>query len=151
MIVDREDGAFALDAANGPKFGDMLHWNREDFGVCDASDLHAEEFTEGPGGVVVRSGLRILGAPVLVVEQSVRGAGVGLIHANDIAAGGKVASGWRRGFWFLLGLARLAWLLFFLYGESHLECAGSPGNLDLLLQHDAQEVGLHAGAGIVGG
>src|SRR6266849_1257561 len=127
MIVDREDGAFALDAANGPKFGDMLHWNREDFGVCDASDLHAEEFTEGPGGVVVGSGLRILGAPVLVVEQSVGGAGVGLIHANDIAAGGNVASGWPCGYCYGLRLARLDRPIFRLYGESPLERAGSPG------------------------
>ncbi len=68
MIVDCEHGAFAIHAAGRVEFGDMLHWNREDFGVGDASNLHAEKFPEGPGGVVVRRGLWIFGAPVLIVE-----------------------------------------------------------------------------------
>src|SRR5271169_3339239 len=116
MIIDGEEGAFALDAAKGTQLGDALHGHGEDLRVGDASDLYAVEFAEGPGGVVVGSPLWIFGAPVLVVEKRVGDAGIGLVHANDKAPGGKVARGGGRRFWLFIGVGRLGGLLFFLHG-----------------------------------
>src|SRR5207302_1545675 len=58
-----------------------------DFDVDDANGLRVEEFGEGPAGVVVRRALRIVGAPVLIVEQRIGNAAVRLIHADDIRTG----------------------------------------------------------------
>ena len=61
----------------------------EDFRIGDAHHLHVEKFAERPAGVVIGGFLRIVGAPILVIEQRVGDAGIGLVHADDVASGGK--------------------------------------------------------------
>ena len=77
---------------------DRLHRRVEHLHVGDAHDLDVAQLAEGPAGVVVRIPLRIVWRPVLVVEQRVGDAAVGLVHAQDVAAGGERPR---------LGLARL--------------------------------------------
>ena len=96
------------------EFGDALHGTRKlPWGRGDASNLHAEEFAEGPAGIVIGSLLRIVGAPVLVVEQGVGDAGVRLIHADDVAGLRENGVRWLRRFGFILGGRRLRFRLAF--------------------------------------
>src|SRR5437660_1494363 len=90
-VVDGKDGAFALHATRGLHFVDALHRDFEHFRVGDAKYFDVEELAEGPAGVVIRGFLRIVGTPVLVIEERVGDAGIGLIHADHYAAGGEFA------------------------------------------------------------
>ena len=89
-----------------------------------------------------------------MVEQGVRDAGIGLVHANDVTAGGKFA-GSRRGrlgfFFFLLLFFPFAGFLGFLRGQRHGESGFSVRNFNGLLLQDVQKLRLQAGPWIVGG
>ena len=67
------------------------HFGVEHFDVGHARHLDVAELAEGPPGVVVDALLRIVGRPVLVVEQRVGDAAVGLVHAHHVGAGGEGA------------------------------------------------------------
>src|SRR2546423_57501 len=91
IVVDGENRAFALHAGGRADFGGALHGDAENFCIGNARDLHAEELSKGPAGVVIWSFLGIVGTPILIIEESVGNARVGLIHAHDVAASGKLA------------------------------------------------------------
>ena len=109
VVVDGKRGSLALDASGRADFRHGIHGHIQDFCVRHPRHLHVKEFAEGPAGVVIRSFLRIVRAPVLVVQQSVGNAGVGLIHANDVTAYGEFAC--RGG-----GRLRFLLLVFFAFG-----------------------------------
>ena len=69
----------------------QLHRRVEHLHVGDADRLHAEALGERPAGVVVRPRLRVVRRPVLVVEQRVGDARVGLVHPDDVAARRELA------------------------------------------------------------
>src|SRR4029077_11235197 len=77
-IIDGEDAAIALHAAGGLHFVDALHGSVQNFRVGDAENFYVEELAKSPAGVVVGSLLRVVGAPVLMIEQGVGDAGIGL-------------------------------------------------------------------------
>src|SRR4030095_13549361 len=56
-------------------------------GIGNARPLHAEQLAERPSRVVVGTLLGVVRAPVLVVEEHVCNAAVGLVHAHAVAAG----------------------------------------------------------------
>ena len=68
---------------------DRFHRRVEHLDIGDANRLDAEALRERPAGVVVRGFLRIVRGPILIIEQRVGDARVGLIHADDVAAGGE--------------------------------------------------------------
>src|ERR1019366_6730680 len=145
--------------------------------VGDARYLYVAELAEGPAGIVVDAFLRIVGGPVLVVEQGIGYAAIGLVHAQNVTGGGESA---RLGLGFFGGLsgrrfgrsiarsiacrggirvpcpcaaastastASSARLL----GRHHDRngCGGAGDLAALILQH-APEVGLRAGTRVVG-
>ena len=71
------------------KVSNRGHLRLEDDRVDDAEGLDVEELGEAPAGVVVGVLLRVVGCPVLLVEESVGGAGVGLVETDDVAPGGE--------------------------------------------------------------
>ncbi len=105
IVIDQEDLARAFHAAG------RLHRAvarrsmaaSSTFTSVTRDHLHVAEFAEGPAGVVVDALLRIVGGPVLIVEQRIGDAAVGLIHAQNVAAGGERA---RLGLGLFRGLAR---------------------------------------------
>ena len=92
---------------------------------------------ERPAGIVVGMFLRVVGSPELAIEQCVGHAGVGLIHADDETAGGKVFlrglvsafGGWNRGG---RGLRQLL-------------------HFDVLALHHFEQLNLTVGVGWIGG
>src|SRR5215469_5396408 len=92
-VVDGENCSATGDAAGRSDLRHLLHGNVEDFGICDTKDFHVEKFAEGPASVIVGSFLRIVRRPKLIVEERVGDAGVGLVHTNDVAAGGEIDGG----------------------------------------------------------
>src|SRR5260370_1618484 len=114
MILNREDTSFAFYATGYSQFGDALHRRLQDFRVSHARYLHTVEFAKRPSGIVVGSLLRILWAPVLMIQKSVRDARVRLVHANHVAARRKRLARWLRLLVFLpfLFVRRLTRFLF---------------------------------------
>src|SRR5438105_3282970 len=107
-MIDDEDLAASLYPAGRPNFaGHAFHRRSKDLKIRDPHDLHVVEFTEGPAGVIIDILLRIVRAPVLIVEQHIDDPAVGLIHAHDVAAGRELA-GFSRWLFLLLhtGLRR---------------------------------------------
>ena len=161
VVIDEEHGAGASHAALGLDVaGDTLHRDVQDLGVRRAQRAHAEALGEGPAGVVVRILLRIVRAPVLVVEQGVGDARVGLIHADDVAAGGELArlrrcDRRRRRAVACGASAASAAATSSCCGlpndDRHRECLRRPGYLDGLFLQYAQELRLRASARFVGG
>src|SRR6185369_9943150 len=106
IVIDEENIARAFDAArrlDGAMHG--VHGRVEHFDIGDALHFHVAKLAEGPAGVVVDALLGIVGGPVLIVEQGVGDAAVGLIHAHHIAARG-VGVGLELGFFGGLGGGR---------------------------------------------
>ena len=161
VMVDREHRTGAHNAALGANLaGHALHRRVQNLRIGHTDGLRVEPFRERPARVVVRVLLRVVRAPVLVVEQRVRDARVRLVHSDDVRAGrersrrGRRASacgircGTRRG---AVGPG----------SPRRRTCRGARGNrhrerrcrtrdLDGLLLHDAQELRLCAGTPIVG-
>jgi hypothetical protein len=93
VVIHEEDRSAVHDAALRPDVAPhFLHRGVEHLQVEDARGLDVEQLRERPAGVVVRRLLRIVRAPVLIVEQRVRDAAVRLIHADDVGAGGEGAA-----------------------------------------------------------
>ena len=113
------------------------HLRLENRGIGDADNFHIEEMSEGPAGVIVRMLLRVAGGPELAVEQRIGDAGVGLIHANDDAAGGE-------GF-----LLRFVCALF--GGDCGSDRVGELFDLDMLALHCFEQLYLAIRVGWVGG
>ena len=91
VVIDEKDTACSRHTTR--RFdvaGDALHRNVEHFDICRPQCTNREAFGEGPTGVVVWILLRIVRAPVLIVEERVGDARVRLVHADD------VASRWKR-------------------------------------------------------
>src|SRR5258708_23867259 len=91
IVVDGKNRAFALHAARRLHFADALHCRVEHLRISHAKYFYVEEFAESPASVVVGSFLRVVRTPILMIEERVGDAGVGLVHADDEAAGGKFA------------------------------------------------------------
>src|ERR1044072_202009 len=66
--------------------GYAFHRRAQYLRIDDAHYFDVREFAHGPGGVVVDVGLRIVRRPVLVIEQGIGDAAVGLVHADDVTA-----------------------------------------------------------------
>src|SRR5205085_10236476 len=103
VVIDQVDRTFVRDAAGGAHLaGDTLHRGLQDFRIDYANHFYVREFAHGPGGVVVDVGLRIVWRPVLIIEQRIGDTAVGLVHTDDVAAGGKCSlvsfgsGSWRR-------------------------------------------------------
>ena len=92
--IDGKELAASSHATGGLDVEDALHGSVKHLGIGDADHLHIEEFAKGPAGIVVRRFLRIIGTPVLMVEQRVRHTRIGLIHTNDIAPGRELDNCW---------------------------------------------------------
>jgi len=90
-VVDREYRAIAFHATGCVNFPDAFHRHIEHLQIGDPSNLYAKKFAECPARVVVRSFLWIIRAPVLMIEQGIGDARVRLVHADNVAAGGKVS------------------------------------------------------------
>ena len=87
-----------------------------------------------------------------MIEQRVRDARVGLIHANHITSRGKRL---RRRFWFLVFLLlflflSLARLLLLFRRQRHRHNGSQSRNLDVLLLQHAQQLQLHGGTLFIG-
>src|SRR5439155_10146745 len=83
---------FAFHAAGRlHRAGDARHGRGEHLQVRDARYLYVAELAESPTGIVVDALLRIAGGPVLVIQQRIGDAAVGLIHADHVAPGRKGA------------------------------------------------------------
>ena len=88
IVVHEENGTAARDAALRTHLAaDALHRRVEHFQIDDSRRLHVVQLAKGPAGVVIRRLLRIVRAPVLIIEQRVGNAAVRLIHAHDVPAG----------------------------------------------------------------
>ena len=90
VVIDEEDRAGVRDGAFGPDLAaDFVNRRVEHLHISHADRRHVVQLGEGPAGVVVRRPLRIVRAPVLIVEQRIGDAAVRLIHADDVGAGGE--------------------------------------------------------------
>ena len=90
MIDDEHTSCTANGAGCADRCLDVPYRHIQDLRVGHADNLNIAEFAEGPRRVVVGTPLRIIGAPVLVIEQHVRDPAVGLIHADEIGIRGKL-------------------------------------------------------------
>jgi hypothetical protein len=80
VVIDGHDRPASGDAARRANVsGHPLHGGVEHLGVGHPRRFDAEALRERPPGVVVGCPLRIVGGPVLVVQQRVGDAGVGLV------------------------------------------------------------------------
>src|SRR5439155_10786670 len=70
---------------------DAIHGRVKDLRVNYTNSRNIRELAHGPGGIVVNLSLRVVGRPILIIQERVGDAAVGLVHANDITAGGKRA------------------------------------------------------------
>ena len=169
VVVDRKHGAGAIHATRcGDRARHRCHRNLEDHGIYDTRCLHGERFRERPPRVVVRVFLRIVRAPVLIVENCVGDSRVRLVHPNDVRACRELAllRCWRaRRIW----RSASAWCS--TAGCSvapapsttarrcsratdrhrHRELGGGARNLHRLLLQHAQQVHLRSRARVVGG
>ena len=151
VVIHDKDGSLAANAAGNPERSlDLSHRSIQHLHVCNAHDLHVAELAKGPCGVIVRTALRIVRAPVLVVEKHVRDPAVGLVHANQIRACRKLHD-FGGGFFFvvLFILVRLVILVALRLAHRHREWSRGLNNLTPLQLQDAQQFGLSAGPRIV--
>ena len=149
VVADQENIARAPHSAGRRNRAlDRSHAGIEHFGVRHARHHHVAQLAEGPAGIVVDILLRIVRRPVLVIEQCVRDAAIGLIHAQNVTAhreGARLRFRLRLGFWiglvvaaFFRGVAliltALGWRL--LGRHHHGERRAGAGDLAaLFLQH----------------
>ncbi|NBS60061.1 MAG: hypothetical protein EBS65_24095 [Betaproteobacteria bacterium] len=155
IVVDGVDHSRPSDAARRrQRTGDQLHRHVEDLAISNANGLHGETFREGPARVVVRGLLRILRAPVLIVEERVGNTRVRLIHADDVAPRWELTRFRRRRLGRVDGTTastttsggRSRTLHRHLRGERR----RGTRDLDRLLAHHLEQLGLGAGARIEG-
>src|SRR5208282_5320093 len=107
------------------------------------------QFAERPAGVVVRRFLRIVGTPVLMVEERIGDAGIGLVHADDVGSGRKFTRGRDGcGVFYFGALPRRAFCRF-LRRERDGKRGGGARDFHLLLFEHLQQSRLEAGARVV--
>ncbi len=95
VVVDDKHGAGACNAAARPDVAfEDLHRSVEDLIVGNADRSDIIQLAKGPGGVVVDIALRVVRCPILQIEHHVGDPAIRLVHADDIAAGGKFTGGW---------------------------------------------------------
>src|SRR5581483_3362453 len=93
IVVNDEDRSGALYSSR--RFyrpGNFLDRHVKNFDIGHALDANVAAFPKCPACIIVNLLLRIVGAPVLIIEQFVGYATVWLIHSNDVTAGRELTS-----------------------------------------------------------
>ena len=93
VVIDQIDRAAAVNGAGRLHIAlYQIHWRAQDLHICDADNLHIAWFSHCPRRIIVDISLRIVGRPVLIINQRVGYATARLVHAHDVRAGGNFLS-----------------------------------------------------------
>ena len=155
-MIDDVYRAAPLYAAGSSNFATHgSHRTIEHFHIRDSHHLNITKLPERPTRIVVDCFLRIVRAPILIVEKHIRDPAVRLIHSDDVAARRELSRlrlrlllfliGSRVRIRFLVGGVRLS--LLFLHGNR--ERCGRSRDFTTLELKCSQQLGLRARTRII--